>query len=103
MQELIAPETSIFFSASWKVIGCANWDLWKQTQSGRVYNEAGLPELEMLLAEITGINVEILTGSRLSDVSIARRMSWAAKRETSRTEDIAYCLMGIFDVNMPLL
>jgi len=31
------------------------------------------------------------------------KMSWASKRETSRTEDIAYCLMGIFDINMPLL
>ena len=30
-------------------------------------------------------------------------MSWAAKRETTRPEDIAYCLMGIFNVNMALL
>ena len=30
-------------------------------------------------------------------------MSWAAHRETARVEDIAYCLLGIFDVNMPLL
>lgn len=35
--------------------------------------------------------------------SIATRMSWASKRETSRPEDIAYCLLGIFGVNMPLL
>jgi len=28
-------------------------------------------------------------------------MSWAAKRETTRVEDMAYCLMGLFDVNMP--
>ncbi|KAL8990621.1 MAG: hypothetical protein Q9177_000771 [Variospora cf. flavescens] len=30
-------------------------------------------------------------------------MSWASKRQTSRTEDMAYCLLGLFDVNMPLL
>jgi hypothetical protein len=30
-------------------------------------------------------------------------MSWAAKRETTRIEDKAYCLLGIFGVNMPLL
>ncbi|KAN0095115.1 hypothetical protein V8E51_015826 [Hyaloscypha variabilis] len=30
-------------------------------------------------------------------------MSWASKRHATRREDIAYCLMGIFDVNMPLL
>jgi hypothetical protein len=35
--------------------------------------------------------------------SIASKMSWAAKRTTTRSEDVAYCLLGIFDVNMPLL
>lgn len=30
-------------------------------------------------------------------------MSWASKRKATRTEDLAYCLMGIFDVNMPML
>ena len=30
-------------------------------------------------------------------------MSWAALRETTRVEDIAYCLLGIFDVNIALL
>lgn len=35
--------------------------------------------------------------------SVAARMSWVADRETTRTEDIAYCMMGLFDVNMPLL
>ena len=35
--------------------------------------------------------------------SVATRMSWASRRETSRTEDMAYCLLGIFHVNMPLL
>jgi hypothetical protein len=30
-------------------------------------------------------------------------MSWAARRETTRIEDTAYCLLGIFNVNMPLL
>ena len=30
-------------------------------------------------------------------------MSWAAKRETSRTEDKSYCLLGLFSINMALL
>jgi hypothetical protein len=30
-------------------------------------------------------------------------MSWMAGRKTTREEDIAYCLLGIFDINMPLL
>lgn len=35
--------------------------------------------------------------------SVAERMSWASHRETTRQEDIAYCLFGIFAVNLPLL
>lgn len=34
---------------------------------------------------------------------VAQKMSWASKRKTSRVEDIAYCLLGLFRVNMPLL
>lgn len=30
-------------------------------------------------------------------------MSWASQRQTTRKEDTAYCLMGLFDVIMPLL
>ena len=30
-------------------------------------------------------------------------MSWAAGRSATRTEDVAYSLLGLFDVNMPLL
>lgn len=35
--------------------------------------------------------------------SVAERMSWVAERQTSRPEDIVYCLLGIFDIHMPLL
>jgi hypothetical protein len=40
---------------------------------------------------------------RLEQASVAKRMSWASGRSTTREEDIAYCLLGIFNVNMPLL
>lgn len=30
-------------------------------------------------------------------------MSWASYRQTTRIEDRAYCLLGLFDINMPLL
>ena len=46
----------------------------------------------------------MLCGTKgLTDYSIAQRMSWASRRVTTRDEDIAYCLLGIFDVNMPLI
>ena len=59
---------------------------------------AGLP------SRLTGISEAMLRGeAELGEFAVARRLSWAARRETTRVEDIAYCLEGIFDVTMPLL
>lgn len=61
-------------------------------------------DLVTAISIITGVDVGVLDGS-ISPlfVGIARRTSWAPERQTTRLEDIAYCLMGLFDVNMPLL
>jgi len=56
-----------------------------------------------LVAKRTGIERHILLGGDVMKCSVAQRMSWASERETTRTEDLAYCLLGIFGVNMPLL
>lgn len=55
------------------------------------------------ISRITGIAKEYLMGQNLGTASISMRMSWAAERRATRAEDIAYSLLGIFDVNMPLL
>ena len=67
-------------------------------------------DLSLQLSRSTGIDRVFLQATEkhdleemLSGVSIARRMSWASKRVTARTEDLAYCLLGIFSVNLPLL
>jgi len=53
---------------------------------------------------ITSIDPAVVAGIRaLGDICVAERMTWAAHRETSKIEDMAYSLFGIFDVNMPLL
>jgi hypothetical protein len=85
LQELIAPQEVTFVSRDWLPIGTK-------------------ADLAAIIEEITGIDAAVLTGQRgLSDVSIARRMSWAARRKTTRREDWAYSLLGIFDVNMPTI
>lgn len=87
LQELVAPSRVDFYDRDWKCIGSKRTDT-----------------MPPLLAEITGIDEAVLTGHLSPEsVSIASRMRWAANRCTTKTEDIAYCLMGIFDVNMPLL
>lgn len=85
LQELIAPPRVRFYASNWICIGEKS-------------------ELAGWLEDITGIpsNV-ILDHSCIELESVATRMSWAAKRTTTRVEDRAYSLMGIFDVNMPLL
>jgi hypothetical protein len=88
LQELLAPSHILFIEKYWKgVIGT------KDT-------------LAPLLSEITGIREMILASSSLFlgyHAGIAQRMSWASKRVCSGEEDTAYCSLGIFDVNIPLI
>jgi hypothetical protein len=85
LQELIAPEKVIFFDANWKYIGPKKL-------------------MQHTIASITGIDKMVLDSpSNITYFSVAQRMSWAADRVTTRVEDLAYCLLGIFNVNMPLL
>lgn len=57
-----------------------------------------------MISQATGIPQVYLVGKRqIRNASVARRMSWAANRKTTRVEDRAYSLLGLFDVNMPLL
>ncbi|KAI0794315.1 heterokaryon incompatibility protein-domain-containing protein [Fomes fomentarius] len=85
LQELIAPDDVRFVSESWMVIGS------KMTDA-------------ILVEAATGVPATVLKNRKcLMDFSIAQRMSWAAGRMTTRVEDEAYCLFGIFDINMPTL
>jgi hypothetical protein len=52
---------------------------------------------------VTGIPPEALRGRRLSEFSVPDRISWVKNRETTRAEDQAYCMMGIFNVFMPII
>lgn len=85
LQELLAPVQVVFFSKNWTQLGC---------RKDRVDE----------ISEITGIEKGYLDGSsRLNFASVACRMSWVSCRTTTRIEDMAYCMLGIFDINIPLL
>ena len=84
LQELLAPKHAYFYSSCWSLLGERR-------------------QLSTSLHRATGISVQVLERGDFRYTSVAQRMSWASKRTTSRKEDIAYCLLGIFDVNMPLL
>ncbi|KAN0071275.1 HET domain containing protein [Elaphomyces granulatus] len=84
LQELVAPASAEFFSKEGEQLG-------------------NKKSLERQIHEVTGIPVKALRGSSLSDFSVPERMSWTEKRETTRKEDKAYSLLGIFDIYMPLI
>jgi hypothetical protein len=85
LQELIAPRRVEFYDKPWGIRG---------TKS----------DLKDILISVTGINGDALENpDTLYRIPVAQRMSWAATRQTTRVEDMAYCLLGIFDINMPML
>jgi hypothetical protein len=55
------------------------------------------------VSEETGIPTEAITNFRPERWSIAQKMSWATRRRTTRIEDRAYSLLGLFNVKMPLI
>ncbi|OQE19844.1 hypothetical protein PENSTE_c014G01785 [Penicillium steckii] len=85
LQELLAPVKLQFFFKDWQLLGD------KQHLIQTLSCITRIPE--MCLKDYYG----------MVSASVAQKMSWASHRTTTRPEDMAYCLMGLFDVNMPPL
>ena len=85
LQELLASKTRYFFAGDWSLIE--------------------IPvNLNGVVAKVTGIDQQVLEDrNMLSTFPIAQRMRWASQRNATRNEDIAYSLMGLFDVQMPII
>lgn len=85
LQELLAPTALTFYSQDWSKI-------------------ASRSTLAQVISETTQINREYLRDiEKIKEANIAQKMSWLSRRVTTRVEDMAYCMLGIFNVNMPLL
>jgi Heterokaryon incompatibility protein (HET) len=85
LQELIAPKELHFYDETWTLRGTKD-------------------DFAELIHQITNIDALVLRDTEeLAKLSIAEKMTWASRRQTTRIEDTAYCLLGIFDINMPLL
>jgi hypothetical protein len=85
LQELIAPPKLIFLNKSWEIIGD------KYSLGPHIERATKIPP------------DVVISRDAVFEYSVAQRLSWAAKRETTRIEDQSYCLLGILDINMPLL
>lgn len=87
LQELLAPDNVVFLNANWLMLG-------------------DKVALSRSISEVTRIPVNALTSIRFLEGEmwcVAERMRWAAARNTTREEDAAYCMLGLFGVHMPLL
>lgn len=91
LQELLAPPNFMFCNRDWEIVGS------RDNLSGEVSAVTGIPERYLRRAEANNMS------AYLAVVSVAERMSWASTRQCTRAEDRAYCLLGLFGVNMPLL
>lgn len=96
LQELIAPAVVEFYNKDWVEIGT------KVSLSSTLEKITTIPAALFSQAWHT-LTAGGMARQSLHLLSVAQKLSWAAGRETTRAEDIAYCLMGLFDVHMPLL
>ncbi|KAL7919399.1 hypothetical protein ACQKWADRAFT_322996 [Trichoderma austrokoningii] len=86
LQELVAPKILRFYGPITSA-GTSNTNM---AQEWHLLGTKG--SMSTTIASVTGI-----------PPSVAQRMSWAAHRETNRKEDLAYCLLGIFNITMPMI
>jgi hypothetical protein len=85
LQELLAPDVVEFYNEAWSMLG---------TKS----------KLLEVIARITRIERRfLLSRTTIQEATIATKLSWAALRKTTRVEDMTYCLLGLVQVNMPML
>ena len=89
LQELIAPPKVVFYNRSWASLGTRD-------------------DLAEYISAITGIDRTVLVSTDpearpWERFPVAQRMAWLASRSTTRIEDMAYCMLGIFNIQMPLL
>lgn len=85
LQELVACRKRVFFDRNWNPIEAT-------------------PEFMRVLSDITGISEKILNDSNLvKECPIAQRMKWASTRKVTFPEDMTYCLLGLFDISMPVI
>ena len=79
LQELLAPTKMYFFDRYWRFLGT------KATLSAQIQR-------------VTGIEAQYLNGD-VSRACVAVKMSWLARRQTTKIEDMAYCMFGLFGIN----
>lgn len=88
LQELIAPSWLEFYDVAGKFLK------FRDTLAREINEITGIP-LELL----GRVGVEL----DLNSYTVEERLSWGESRQTTRIEDKAYCMQGLFNVHMPII
>lgn len=117
LQELIAPRNAVFFDKNWIGFGsrddalfaaiCDRTRILPQVFTSRhcmcpSISHSGTLSL-LRNGKCKGCNAKDNLPDILGSLNAAVIMNWAANRATTRIEDMSYSLIGLFNINLPLL
>ncbi|KAH7922973.1 hypothetical protein BV22DRAFT_1130987 [Leucogyrophana mollusca] len=95
LQEMLAPRAVQFYKSDWSLLLGSTGDV--------RLNHKEDPQLMSLLSDVTGIDLQSLKDFKPGLEAVRERLRWASRRTTTKIEDMAYALLGIFDLNLPVL
>lgn len=93
LQELLAPPKMKFFGKNWKPI---------LPRAPLESNDKDHEELLDAIHQVTMIPKHQIVAYHPRCTTVWEKMLWASRRRTTRKEDMAYCLIGILDITMPI-
>ena len=92
LQELLAPARIKLYGRNWEPIN----------SSRIIRNDKEDEHIRRMIEEATRIPGDDIRLFHPSCDRVSEKMTWMASRQTTRIEDIAYSLIGIFDITMPI-
>ncbi|KIK99530.1 hypothetical protein PAXRUDRAFT_822692 [Paxillus rubicundulus Ve08.2h10] len=102
LQELLAPKRLRFFGKDWVPIRPKGEA--QENSSFHRPDDKSSPFMLNAISEAADIGLDHLKNFNLNpnSVAVSEKMRWASNRKTTRVEDVAYCLLGIFDISIPI-
>ncbi|KAI9461362.1 hypothetical protein HD554DRAFT_1521317 [Boletus coccyginus] len=92
LQEFFASRVVRFYTEDWK----------PYFPDKNVYNHKDSPAIMAEMARATGTDIRVLLSLRPGSDNVRQKLSLAATQVSTKQEDMAYSLFGIFDVSIPV-